>query len=566
MGCVYLAEHISIRRPLALKLLHPEVEGIDEVNQRFEREAFAIGRMDHPNCVNVSDFGKLEDGTLYMVLELLDGVLLSDLLDRETRLDWKRVLHIGRHILSALSYAHDAGIVHRDIKPENVILVDQDGDKDFAKILDFGIAKLRDDAHPEENTGLLNNDAKLTQHGVTIGTPTYIAPEQAYGQAIDGRADLYSLSVMLYEMLAGTPPFDADEVGTLLRMHVSNEVPLLSEMTDAEIPAPVERMIRRGLAKKPAYRIPTAEAYIEQIDDVLEEAQPTGSGLREIPAKVVGGLRGAVPPAVARVVRKKRSKKQIFAGVLVSVAVVSTLAFAFGSKKPEYLPKTPLSPLVPVAYGPEAKTAADMLAQGRPKEAAAYLIGHRAEVREEPYAQMVLGHAQASAQRNILALAAYEKAVTLEPKLAKDKLMRTNIELMLDKKAPGVVDAALEFLGVLARQGDWAAGDQLVDLASTSKTPRRRHTAMRVADEVGLGDRVDRLASYVLDLEQGETCPIRKEAVGKLRALGDTKAIPALRKARKRIRTEGALMKRKVNTNACLRTTANEAIRYLQRL
>ena len=566
MGCVYLAEHISIRRPLALKLLHPEVEGIDEVNQRFEREAFAIGRVDHPNCVNVSDFGKLEDGTLYMVLELLDGVLLSDLLDRETRLDWKRVLHIGRHILSALSYAHDAGIVHRDIKPENVILVDQDGDKDFAKILDFGIAKLRDDAHPEENTGLLNNDAKLTQHGVTIGTPTYIAPEQAYGQAIDGRADLYSLSVMLYEMLTGAPPFDADEVGTLLRMHVSNEVPLFSEMTSADIPAPVERMIRRGLAKKPGDRIPTAEAYIEQIDEVLEEAQPTGSGLREIPAKMVGGFRGAVTPAFLRVVKKKRSKKQIFAAVLVSIAVVSTLAFAFGSKKPEYLPKTPLSPLVPVAYGPEAKAAADMLAQGRPKEAAAYLIGHRAEVREEPYAQMVLGHAQASAQRNILALAAYEKAVTLEPKLKKDKLMRTNIELMLDKKAPGVVDAALEFLGVLAQQGDWAAGDQLVDLASTSKTPRRRHTALRVADEVGLGNSVDRLASYVLDLEQGETCPIRKEAVGKLRALGDKKAIPALRKARKRIRTEGALMKRKVNTNACLRTTANEAIRYLQRL
>lgn len=565
MGCVYLAEHISIRRPLALKLLHPDVEGIDEVNQRFEREAFAIGRVDHPNCVNVSDFGKLQDGTLYMVLELLDGVLLSDLLDRERRVSWERTLHIGRHVLSALDYAHDAGIIHRDIKPENVILVDQDGDHDFAKILDFGIAKLRDDAHPDEDTGIMTNDAKLTQHGVTIGTPTYIAPEQAYGQPIDGRADLYALSVMLYEMITGLPPFDADEVGTLLRMHVSHEVPPFEEVApEVDVPEAVEELIRKGLAKQPDNRIPSAKAYIRRIDQIIEEEEVSSSGLREVPASVVGGLRGTVTPVVVRVASKKPSWKKMVAGLLVALGLVGALAFAFGDRKPEYLPKDPLSPLVPAAHGPEAKEAAEMLAQGRPKEAAAYLIGHRKEVREEPYAQMVLGHAQAAAQRNILALAAYEKAVTLEPKLTKDKLMRTNVELMIAKKAPGVVDAALEFLGVLSKNGDWAAADQIVDLASSSKTPRRRHTAMRVADEAGLGDRVDRLGSYILDLEQGESCLIRKEAVGKLRALGNKKAIPALRKARKRIRTEGAVMKRKVNTNACLKADANEAIRYLQ--
>ncbi|MGB5682396.1 MAG: protein kinase [Polyangiales bacterium] len=567
MGCVYLAEHISIRRPLALKLLHPEVEGIDEINQRFEREAFAIGRVDHPNCVNVSDFGKLADGTLYMVLELLDGVLLSDLLDRERCVGWERTLHIGRHVLSALEYAHDAGIIHRDIKPENVILVDQDGDPDFAKILDFGIAKLRDDAHPEENTGILTNDAKLTQHGVTIGTPTYIAPEQAYGQPIDGRADLYSLSVMLYEMMSGVPPFDADEVGTLLRMHVSHEVPPFEEVApEIEVPQAVEKLIRHGLAKRPEDRIPSAKAYIDQIDQIIEEEQDKGSGLREVPGRVVDGLRGTVTPAVARVVSQKWNRKRVMVAALALLCLTGGVTFALGSDKPDYLPRTPLSPLVSGAHGPEAKEAADMLAQGRPKEAAAFLMGHREEVREEPYAQMVLGHAQASAQRNILALAAYDKAVTLEPKFAKDKLMRTNVELMLAKKAPGIVDAALEFLGTLAKTGDWAAADQLVDLASSSKNARRRHTALRVADEAGLGDRVDRLGSYVLDLEQGETCLIRKEAVGKLRALGDKKAIPPLREARKRIRTEGALMKRKVNTNACLKSTASEAIRYLQSL
>jgi hypothetical protein len=568
MGCVYLAEHVSIQRPLALKLLHPEVGEIDEVTKRFEREAFAIGRVDHPNCVNVSDFGKLDDGTFYMVLELLDGVLLSDLLERQERLDWKRVLHIGGHVLSALDYAHGAGIIHRDVKPENVILVEQDGDPDFAKILDFGIAKLHDDAKPDADTLLPTNDTKLTQHGVTIGTPTYIAPEQAYGQPIDGRADLYSLSIMMYEMITGVPPFDADEVGTLLRMHVSAKVPTFGEVApNVEVPEAVEALIRKGLEKKADDRVASAKEYIDRIDQIIGPEEESQSGLREIPGRVVGGFRGSITPAVRRVVKKKRTLKQIVVAALVVTGLLGVGSFAFGSKGPDYLPEGALSPLVPTAHGPEAKAAAEMLSQGRPKEAASYLMGHAKEVREKPYAQMVLGHAQASAQRSIQALLAYEKAISLEPKLAKDKLMRTNIELMLDKKAPGVVDATIDFLGRLVSESDdWAAADQLVDMASSSKSPRRRHKAMNVADEVGLGDQVDRLGSYLLDLEQGETCLIRKEAVGNLRALGNKKAIPPLRRARKRIRTEGAFVKRKVNTNACLRTDAAEAIRYLQSL
>ena len=303
MGCVYLAEHISIQRPLALKLLHPEVGEIEEVTKRFEREAFAIGRVDHPNCVKVSDFGKLSDGTFYMVLELLDGLLLFDLLDQEERVEWRRALHIGRHVLSALAYAHDAGIIHRDIKPENVILVDEEGYSDFAKILDFGIAKLHDDAKADQDTGLMTNDAKLTQHGVTIGTPTYIAPEQAYGLPIDGRADLYSLSIMLYEMISGVPPFDADEVGSLLRMHVSADVPGFGEVAPAlTVPDEVETMIRHGLEKKAYDRIGSAQAYIDQIDEILESEGHRASGLREIPLRVAGRMRRTLTPVVARVI------------------------------------------------------------------------------------------------------------------------------------------------------------------------------------------------------------------------------------------------------------------------
>ena len=346
---MYLAEHVAIRRPLALKLLHPEVEGIDGISQRFQREAFAIGRVDHPNCVNVSDFGQLEDGTLYMVLEVLDGVPLFDLLDEERRLGWRRALHIARHVLSALAYAHDAGIVHRDVKPENVILVEQDGDRDFAKILDFGIAKLFDDAHVEAGiTG-------LTQLGVTIGTPTYIAPEQAFGQPVDARADLYSLSIMLFEMIAGAPPFEADAVIALLTMHATAEVPRFRDVAPrVQVPPEVEAMIRRGLEKKKEDRIQNAVEYIAQIDQALSReslapglppSEPGWDGtdrpswVEDVRVKAQE-VRRSLAPVVARAVTKVqaipkgRSRKELLGIGAGVVALLAVLLVAFGSSGP----------------------------------------------------------------------------------------------------------------------------------------------------------------------------------------------------------------------------------------
>lgn len=581
MGCVYLAEHIAIRRPLALKLLHPEVEGIDGISERFQREAFAIGRVDHPNCVNVSDFGQLEDGTLYMVLEVLDGLPLFDLLGTTPRLGWKRSLHIARHVLSALAYAHEAGIVHRDVKPENVILVEQDGDSDFAKILDFGIAKLFDDADAEAGS------PGLTQLGVTIGTPTYIAPEQAFGQPVDARADIYALSVMLFEMIAGAPPFEAEEVLTLLTMHATAEVPPIREVAPrARVPSDVEAMIRKGLEKKREDRIQSAPEYIAQIDALLGRTslapEPTalndGLNVSERVSWVEGvrakaqDARRTLAPVVARAVTevqaipKRRSRKDILGVGTMVVALLTVLLVAFGSSGPDYLPTRTHLPLVSPKHGPEAETAAGMLEQGQPKEAAAYLRSQGSKVRKEPYAQLVLGHAHATAQRNVEALQAYDRAIALEQSLSKDKLLRTNLDLMLAKNDPRVTDAALNLLGVLVREADdGAAEDQLVRMASSDKNLKTRQRAMVVADEADLGSQVDRFNSYVLDLEQGNSCADRKDSVANLRALGDKRAIPALRRAQSRKRTEG-LLKRKTNANACLRTDAEEAIQYLETL
>jgi serine/threonine-protein kinase len=282
MGSVYRAEHVTIRRPVAIKVLHPDFADDPDYAKRFEREAFVTGRTDHPNCVTVSDFGPLDGGGFYLVMELVDGVLLADLLDEVGHMPAPRALHIVRHVLRGLGHAHEAGIVHRDIKPANVILLAQDGDADFAKVLDFGIAKLVDAAaaaDPASN--------QLTQIGTTVGTPTYIAPEQAVGGAIDARSDLYSISIMLYEMLTGRPPFQDEDRVKVLAQHLSAPVPPMAELApQLSISPAVEEVVRRGLAKDRKDRWPSAAAFITAIDDLFAR------GLVEVPAQ-------AIAPAVA---------------------------------------------------------------------------------------------------------------------------------------------------------------------------------------------------------------------------------------------------------------------------
>ena len=571
MGCVYRAEHVAIGRPVALKLLHPEVENIEGIPQRFEREAFAIGRVDHPNCVNVSDFGQLEDGTLYMALEVLDGAPLFDLIAQEHRLPWRRALHIGRHVLHALAHAHKAGIVHRDIKPENVILVEEAGDPDFAKILDFGIAKLFDNAQVDaENPG-------LTQLGVVIGTPTYMAPEQAFGQPVDGRADLYSLSIMLFEMIAGVPPFEADQAVALLAMHTSSEVPAIADVApEVRVPRSVEALIRKGLEKKREDRPGSAQEYISAIDRLLATEHETGATARDDSASLTAqmragaeSLRESLAPAVAKTVQtavefpRNRTRKELFSGFAVGLFLFTIIVALFGAEGPDYLPTRSRLPLVTPKHGPEAEAAAEMLEKGQPKEAAAFLQSKKT-ASDDPYAQLVLGHAHASAQRNVAAMEAYRRAISLERDLAKDKLLRTNLDLMRKKEDPRVYDAAVDLMATLIREADDdTAADELIEMTSSGTSVRARHRAIQVADELGLGDRINRLESYILDLEQGSTCGDRRDAVANLRALGDKRAIPALRKAKTRTRTEG-LLKRKTNANACLSRDASEAIEYLE--
>jgi serine/threonine-protein kinase len=303
MGRVYKAEHTGIGRAVAIKVLHARLGGSKEAAERFQREARASGRLEHPNIVGVSDFGVLEDGSLYLVMEALDGEPLGKRLEREKRIAWPEALSIIRAVLAGLKHAHDKGVVHRDIKPDNIFLAKKDGEQ-VVKILDFGIAKLY-----AGNA----DDPATTRAGLTVGTPAYLSPEQAVGGAITPASDLYSTSVVLYEMLTGRAPFTDEDPLAMLRAHVSLDPPPFSEVAPelmAELPPAIETVINHGLAKVSAERLKSALEYMHALDEAVRAAGfdpmtaiprssaqlPIPSGPHALPTPPPGSLFMTPPP------------------------------------------------------------------------------------------------------------------------------------------------------------------------------------------------------------------------------------------------------------------------------
>lgn len=275
MGAVYQASHTHMRKRVAVKVLHPEMCRMPEVVARFEREAMAAAHIDHPNIVTATDFGKTAEGSFFLVLEFVEGTSLRDLIGKSAPLPPERMLRILRQIAAALQRAHTLGIVHRDLKPENVMLVEREGDPDFVKVLDFGIAKVP----VGELAGLSSPGQVLTQLGMVYGTPEYMPPEQAAGQEVDARADLYSLGVMAYEMLCGLRPFDHENKVALLGMHVTAEVPPIRERVPGiDVPPEVEALVMKLLEKQASARFDGAKELIDAIDSMIGAPMVIASG------------------------------------------------------------------------------------------------------------------------------------------------------------------------------------------------------------------------------------------------------------------------------------------------
>jgi len=266
MGTVYRAEQRGLGRPVALKVLKAELVSDRETVGRFQREAKAMSLLVHPNTVRVFDFGEDPAGHLFLAMELLEGELLTSKLEREGVLDVREAVHVTQQILRSLHEAHTKGLVHRDLKPDNIYLAKIEGHAESViKVLDFGIAKIfRDDAKPI--------DQLETQAGTVFGTPRYMSPEQAQGKALDPRSDLYSVGVLLYQLLAGNAPFTDEDAVVVMAKHIREEVPLVTEaVPDRPIPGVLAAHIRRALEKDPGRRFASAEQFEQALAACLPE-------------------------------------------------------------------------------------------------------------------------------------------------------------------------------------------------------------------------------------------------------------------------------------------------------
>lgn len=322
MARVYLATDTNLERPVAIKILHDHLADDDIFRQRFEREAKFLASFNHPNVIQIYDYAARPgpDGYLcYMVMTYLPGPTLKDIIDQNTEKDTlmsqERVQSIIENIAAALDYAHAQSMIHRDVKPANILF----DERDRAVLTDFGIARLA-------------QSSRLTQENMAVGTPAYMAPEQAGGEDVDARVDIYALGVILYELLAGRPPFGDDGSISILLKHLNDPVPILSELPHIENPA-LDAIVVRALAKNPEDRYETAGDMAKDLARAMRgEAVP----LPEITS----------PPDE----KKKRSPRRGPSILAVGIAVVSlTVAAAFLLTRSELI-----APAVPTISPPEA--------------------------------------------------------------------------------------------------------------------------------------------------------------------------------------------------------------------
>jgi tRNA A-37 threonylcarbamoyl transferase component Bud32 len=300
MSTVYKAHDSLLERNVALKVLHQQYNEDEDFVERFKREARSVAQLQHPNIVTVIDRGE-EAGRQYIVFEFIDGENLKELVVRKGRLDLRDALEVALEVARALAFAHDHGLVHRDVKPQNVLL---NGDG-RAKVTDFGIARS------------LDVDQSVTQTGTILGTSNYIAPEQASGQPVDAQTDVYSLGIVLYEMLTGELPFPGESFVAVAMKHIQEPSPNVLDVR-GDLPLRVAEMIDRALEKDPEHRFPTMDAFAAEIEANLAELDRGEDGAVTM-----------VVPAAQRL-QKQRHRKRVsplplLIGLLGALAIAAVV-------------------------------------------------------------------------------------------------------------------------------------------------------------------------------------------------------------------------------------------------
>ena len=558
MGAVYRAEHVHMRKAVAVKVLHKEMTAFPEVVARFEREAVAAGRIEHPHVASASDFGQLEDGSFYLVLEFIEGRSLAKLVATEGALAAPRALRITRQIVEALQAAHGVGIVHRDLKPDNVMLVAKDDEPDFAKVLDFGIAKIKVEESVEQQA--------LTQIGTVFGTPEYMSPEQARGELVDARADLYTVGVILYEMLAGVSPFKDDDLVVLLTRHLTAEPPPLPAAVDPMIQDLVLLLLRKNRDE----RVQTAQELLERIDVILGApasavgfAGPSSGGSRArlgtlsssdfgvVSARDPAGgfaptlLGETTPHALAQgELNHSLLRRPVFLGRtsvplwLLAVSALGTVlgiamlivvgSLLFGGKSEASSVKDDASK-ISVAKDSELALLIQRADSG--DQTALAELTARPEQKRSPDEWRALGHGYAKLGHFAASLGAYQRGVLVKPELNADPKLLADIRLaILDAQSS---EAALKF----AASGLAATGVDLVyDVWESAKAVPSRAALAKQARAYLDDDAVRATASPALKIllelgkAQKEGCASVKRWLARAATEGDARVVPALKR------------------------------------
>jgi serine/threonine-protein kinase len=282
MGAVYLAEHVVIQKKIALKVLAPELARRPDLVARFLQEARSASRIGHENVIDISDFGQAGDGYVYIAMEFLDGQDLGELVRSKGALPWPRARDISMQICRALRAAHDKGIVHRDMKPENIFLIHREGQPDFVKILDFGIAKVMGVGD--------QNGPRLTRTGMIFGTPEYMAPEQAEGKDADHRVDVYAVGCIIYHLVTGKPPFEADSFMAMLTKHMMEDpVSPSVRRPDLAITPEMDALVLKALEKDRDNRYQSMAEFLSAVS----ECQGPDEGLADARGGATRAIGGA---------------------------------------------------------------------------------------------------------------------------------------------------------------------------------------------------------------------------------------------------------------------------------
>jgi len=353
IGRVYRAKHLVLGREVALKVLLEHYQCVPELQRRFEREAMALAALSHPNIVTITDFVSTRDAT-FLVMELIEGRDLDACLEAEGAIAPPVAFAVMEQVLSCLAYAHARDVIHRDLKPQNVLVRDLPGGRVHATVLDFGLAKFMDGSGPAAN---------LTKTGLVVGTPAYMAPEQASGGRADQRADVYAAGIMLFEMLAGAHPFEGFEGAELLRQHLLTKAPTLaSACPGAKVSAPLEAFLARALEKDGADRFADGGAMLDAFLALPEGAFVAAGGVvtgkRPIRSDAPTAI-GAQPttPAMPAALQRSQAGTRpggglpwILAAIMAAIAIGAvTWIYLSGPAGPEETPAPPNTDAAPGA-------------------------------------------------------------------------------------------------------------------------------------------------------------------------------------------------------------------------